>query len=201
MDLNKFFTVRLREISNIAEILENQSPLFARMVSIISATRESGGRIFFCGVGGGAGNGTHASGDLFKSCQIQAICLTDNTPTVTAITNDEGWSEVFVDQLRVWKFSQNDVLFVFSVGGGDTGRNISANIVKAVQHAKEAGGFVLGVVGKADGYTAQNGNAVIVVPTINADYRTAHTESWQAYIAHLLTEALRQRSAKWESVI
>ena len=195
-----FFSNRFVEAERISKELNNQLDILEKMVGILENVRHYGHRVFFCGVGGGAGNGAHATGDLFKSCRIQAICLTDNIPTLTAMTNDEGWHTVFKQQMEIHNFGPNDVLFVFSVGGGDAKHNIYANIVEAVKFAKEKGAYVLGVVGKADGYTAQNGDAVIVVPTVNPDYRTTHTESWQAYIAHLLTEALRQRSAKWESV-
>jgi len=198
--LREFFINRFFEAVTILDKLEGQIPILEKIVGILENVRHFGHRLFFCGVGGGAGNGSHATGDLFKSCRIQAICLTDNTPTVTAITNDEGWYRVFADQLEIWKFGPNDAIFVLSVGGGDAERDISTNIVEAVKYAKEKGGYVLGIVGKADGYTAKNGDAVVVIPTVNEDYRTAHTESWQAYIAHLLTETLRQRSAKWESM-
>ncbi len=198
--LELFFKTRLMEVGQIAKELAGQIGTLEKMVEILEGVRHFGDRVFFCGVGGGAGNGTHAAGDLFKSCRIRASCLTDNIPTVTAIANDEGWSRVFVDQMDILGFGSNDVLFVFSVGGGDAERDISKNIVEAVKFAKKKGAYVLGVVGKADGYTAQNGDAVIVVPTVNPDYRTTHTEAMQGYIAHFLTEALRQRSAKWESV-
>lgn len=195
-----FFTNRFTETVIISRELNKQREIMVRMVGILAEIREFNHRLFFCGVGGGAGNGTHAAGDLFKSARLQTICLTDNIPTLTAITNDEGWHRVFADQLEVWRFNRGDALFVFSVGGGDAERNISANIVEAIKFVKEKEGLVLGVVGKPDGYTAQKGDAVIVIPNVNPDYRTTHTESWQCYIAHLLTEALRQRSAKWESV-
>jgi D-sedoheptulose 7-phosphate isomerase len=198
--LREFFTNRFDEAAMIFQGMTDQIQLLERMVGIINEVRRTGHRIFFCGVGGGAGNSTHAAGDLFKSCRIKAICLTDNVPTLTAITNDEGWSRVFVDQLETWNFGADDALFVYSVGGGDAERDISKNIVEAVRYAKETGACVLGVVGKADGFTAQNGDAVIVIPTVNPDYRTTHTESLQAYIAHLLTETLRQKEAKWESI-
>lgn len=199
-DLNSFFYNLFSETEAIAQMMKNQTEILAKMVKILDEVRHFGHRVFICGVGGGAGNGSHLAGDLFKSCQIKVVCLSDNTPTITAITNDEGWSEVFIEQLRTWQFSQHDVLFIFSVGGGDAERNISTNIVKAVKFAKEKDAFVLGIVGKSDGYTALNGDAVIVVPTVNKSYLTTHTESWQAYIGHLLTEALRQRSAKWEGI-
>lgn len=196
----EFFLNRFLEMAQIAREMVNQIDTLEQMVSILDNLRIQKGRLFFCGVGGGAGNGTHAAGDLFKSAHIQAICLTDNVPTLTAFTNDEGWPRVFEEQMKIWNFGRYDALFVFSVGGGDAKRRISANIVKAVAYAKKKKCYVLGVVGKADGYTAQNGDAVIVIPTVNPDYRTTHTESLQGYVAHFLTEALRQRSAKWESV-
>ncbi|MDI6778001.1 MAG: SIS domain-containing protein [Patescibacteria group bacterium] len=199
--ITEFFKNRLGEARRIFEELEkNQIPIMEKMVEILKKVRRRRGRVFFCGVGGGAGNGTHATGDFFKSCRIRTICLTDNIPLLTATTNDEGWHKIFVEPLETWGFGSNDVLFVLSVGGGDAERDISRNIVEAVSFAKGRGGRVLGIVGKADGYTARNGDAVIVVSAVNPDYRTAHTESIQAYITHLLTEALRQRSAKWESV-
>jgi len=196
----ELFSECLNEMAEIARELQSQVKIMAKMKKIINGVRGSSGRLFFCGVGGGAGNGTHATGDLFKSCRVQAICLTDNTPTITAITNDEGWSEVFSDQLITWNINQNDALFVFSVGGGDEEKNISANVVKAVRMVKEKGAAVLGIVGRDNGYTALNGDAVVVVPTVNPDRKTTHTEGMQMYLAHFLTEALRQRSAKWESV-
>lgn len=191
----------LDEMMAITEELKSQVHVLDQIVGDISFIRNVGGRLFFCGVGGGAGNGTHATGDLFKSCRIKTICLTDNIPTLTATTNDEGWSEVFFEQLITWDISDKDGLFVLSVGGGDELRNISANIVKAVILAKERKATVMGIVGKKDGYTAQNGDAVIVVPTVNLGRMTSHTEGMQAYLLHFITEALRQRSAKWESVL
>ena len=199
-ETQELFEVCLKEMVLVAEELSPQIPVLDRIVGEISLVRAIGGRVFFCGVGGGAGNGTHACGDLFKSCRVKAVCLTDNVPTLTATTNDEGWPEVFSDQLLIWDISDKDALFVLSVGGGDEERNISANIVKAVALAKSRGAAVLGIVGRGSGYTAQNGDAVIVVPTVNPARMTSHTEGMQAYLLHFITEALRQRSAKWESV-
>jgi len=199
-ETRELFATCLEEMKLVVQELETQIPVLEKIVGEISYVRSINGRIFFCGVGGGAGNGTHACGDLFKSCRVQAICLTDNIPTLTATTNDEGWSEVFFEQLLTWNISDNDALFVLSVGGGDEVRNISANIVKAVAFAKGKGASVLGIVGRASGYTAQNGDAVVVVPTVNPARMTSHTEGMQAYLLHFITEALRQRSAKWESV-
>lgn len=198
-EVQGLFMTCFDEMEAVIEGLRLQKETLDKIVGDISYIRSVGGRLFFCGVGGGAGNGTHACGDLFKSCRIKAICLTDNIPTLTATTNDEGWSEVFLDQLITWGISDKDGLFVLSVGGGDEVRNISANIVKAVILAKERGASVMGIVGKKDGYTAQNGDAVIVVPTVNLARMTTHTEGMQAYLLHFITEALRMRSAKWES--
>ncbi len=194
-----FFRECLAEMEKTAKLIMDQVSILDQMVDIIRKCRDSGGKLFFCGVGGGAGNGAHATGDLFKSANIQAICLTDNIPTVTAITNDEGWQEVFVAQLAVWRMCNKDVLFVLSVGGGDAVRNISANIVRAVGFSKAVGASVIGIVGRPNGYTAQNGDAVLVVPTVKSSRMTTHTEGMQAYILHFITEFLRMREAKWES--
>lgn len=191
----------MEEIKLIAEKLKDQTATFTKMASILERVRNDDGRVFILGVGGGAGNGTHLAGDLFKSASLNAICLTDNIPTITAITNDEGWENVFSFQLRTWRCNKKDAIFIFSVGGGDVEKNISANLVKAIDFAKAQDCKILGVVGKAQGYTAQNGDAVVIVPVSVPHFFTCHTESWQAYLGHLLTEALRQRSAKWESVI
>jgi len=199
-ETQELFKTCLDEMAMVTEELKPQISALNKIVGEIAYVRSVGGRVFFCGVGGGAGNGTHACGDLFKSCRVQTICLTDNIPTLTATTNDEGWSEVFFEQLLTWNIGEKDALFVLSVGGGDEVRNISANIVKAVILAKERGAAVLGIVGRASGYTAQNGDAVVVVPTVNPARMTSHTEGMQAYLLHFITEALRQRNAKWESV-
>ncbi len=194
-----FFRECLLEMSKVTNLLLDQIAILDRMAQIINESRNDGGRLFFCGVGGGAGNGTHATGDLLKSCSIKAICLTDNIPTVTAITNDEGWQEVFVAQLAIWGLNSKDVLFVLSVGGGDDVRNISANIVRAVGFAKTVGASVIGIVGREEGYTSQYGDAVLIVPIVNQSRMTTHTEGMQAYLLHFITEFLRIRSAKWES--
>lgn len=195
-----FFSDRLCEAAEIAKQLASNTDTLKRMAQIIEKVRDNDGRLFICGVGGGAGNGTHAAGDFLKSCHIQAICLTDNVPSLTAITNDEGWNKVFVDTLHTFKLNQKDALLIFSVGGGDTERNVSANLIEAINYAKEVGAAILGVVGKESGYTAQNADAAVVIPMINSEFITTHTESYQSYITHLLVEALRKRGAKWETI-
>lgn len=193
------FDSNIDEIGRIAQKLKEQQDIFIKIASILKEVDENEGRIFILGVGGGAGNGTHLAGDLFKSASLHTICLTDNIPTLTAITNDEGWEDVFSYQLRIWRCNKKDVLFIFSVGGGDAEKNISANLVAAIDFAKAQGAKILGVVGKETGYTAKNGDAVIIIPVSLRHMLTCHTESWQAYLGHLLTEAVRRRSAKWES--
>ena len=194
-----FFRECFFEMKKVTEESMDQVETLDKITGIIRKSRDEGGRLFFCGVGGGAGNGTHATGDLFKSCSVKAICLTDNIPTLTAITNDEGWSEVFMSQLVCWDIDKRDVLFVLSVGGGDEVRNISSNIVKAVRFAKGMGAKVVGIVGRKEGFTAKNGDEVFIVPTVHQARMTTHTEGMQAYILHFITEFLRLRSAKWES--
>lgn len=198
--IQSFFSERFMEISQISVKLREQIDILFAMVATLKKVREKKGRLFICGVGGGAGNGTHAAGDFLKSCNIQAICLTDNVPSITAFTNDEGWAGVFIGTFKAYALGKKDAILIFSVGGGDEERNISANIVKAVDYAKSKGAKVLGIVGKKDGYTARHGDAVIVIPAVNPAFITAHTESFQCYISHLLTETLRQKSAKWESL-
>ena len=199
MDQKKFLRERLEEACAIGAGIMDQIHIISEIVTALEAVRWNGGRLFICGVGGGAGNGTHFAGDVFKSCEIQTICLTDNVPTLTAFTNDEGWNEVFVQQLKVWNLTKFDALFVFSVGGGDAQRHISANIVKAIDHAKDRLAKVLGIVGKENGYTAQNGDSVVVIPNFNPDFMTTHTEGWQGYLSHFIVECLRKRGAKWET--
>lgn len=198
-DIMIFFSKRFIEIENIAKILHNETPILEKMVEILMETRKNMGRLFICGVGGGAGNGTHAAGDFLKSCNIQSICITDNVPNLTAITNDDGWAKVFSNTLRAFETNANDALLIFSVGGGSKEKKISENLIEAVELAKQRGAKVIGIVGKKDGFTAQHGDAVVVVPNLNPQYLTAHTESWQSYLSHLLVETLREQEAKWES--
>ena len=171
-----------------------------RMVLILARLRESGGRLFFLGVGGSAGNCGHAVNDFRKIVGIEAYAPTDNVSELTARTNDEGWETVFVEWLKVSRLNPGDVLFIFSVGGGNLEKNISPNLVRAVQYAKEIGAKVIGVVGRDGGYTARVGDAVSIVPTVNPDAVTPHSEAFQAVIWHLLVThpLLKIRQMKWE---
>jgi D-sedoheptulose 7-phosphate isomerase len=171
-----------------------------RMVSILVQVRDAGGRLFFLGVGGSAGNCGHAVNDFRKIAGIEAYAPTDNVSELTARTNDEGWETVFVEWLKISRLKATDALFIFSVGGGSLEKNVSPNLVRALQHAKAIGAKVLGVVGRDGGYTAKVGDAVLIVPTVNPDAVTPHSEAFQAVIWHLLVShpLLKIRQTKWE---
>jgi len=170
------------------------------MVSILVEVRESGGRLFFLGVGGSAGNCGHAVNDFRKIVGIEAYAPTDNVSELTARTNDEGWETVFVEWLKVSRLKPIDAVFIFSVGGGNLEKNVSANLVHAVQYAKEIKAKVIGVVGRDGGYTAKVGDAVSIVPTVNPEAVTPHSEAFQAVIWHLIVThpLLKSRQTKWE---
>jgi len=172
-----------------------------RMASLLAELRSRGGRLFFLGVGGGAGHSSHAVNDFRKLAGIEAYAPTDNVSELTARTNDEGWPTVFVEWLRTSRLAKNDALFVFSVGGGDVDRNISPNLVSALQYAKSIGAKVVGVVGRDGGYTARVADACVIVPTVNPATITPHTEAFQAVVWHLLVShpALQTSPTKWES--
>ena len=173
-----------------------------RMVGLLVALRERDGRLFFLGVGGGAGHASHAVNDFRKIAGIEAYTPTDNVSELTARVNDDGWESVFVNWLKGSRLNGKDMVFVFSVGGGDLERNISANLVRALQYAQEVEASICGVVGRDGGYTARVADACVVVPPINSQTVTAHTESFQALVWHLLVShpALQVSPMKWESV-
>jgi D-sedoheptulose 7-phosphate isomerase len=173
-----FVERHLREAWEIIDAID-VAPI-ERMVSILAELRDSGGRLFFLGVGGGAGNCGHAVNDFRKIVGIEAYAPTDNVPELTARTNDEGWETVFVEWLKTSRLKPTDAFFIFSVGGGNLEKNISANLVHALQYAKEIGAKVLGVVGRDGGYAAKVGDAVSIVPTINPETVTPHTEARSA---------------------
>jgi len=169
--------------------------------TLLSELRERGGRLFLLGVGGSAANCSHAVNDFRKICGIEAYAPTDNVSELTARTNDEGWASVFVEWLKISRLAAEDAVFVFSVGGGNLEKNISPNLVAALKHAKSVGSTVLGVVGRDGGYTATVADACVVVPTVNPDNVTPHTEAFQAVVWHLLVShpALKVQATKWES--
>jgi D-sedoheptulose 7-phosphate isomerase len=174
-----------------------------KMVDTVAAVKQGGGRLFFLGVGGSAGNCSHAVNDFRKIAGIESYAPTDNVSELTARTNDEGWASVFVEWLKVSRLNGKDGIVVFSVGGGDLEKNISPNLVTALQHAKSVGARIVGVVGRAEGYTAKVGDACVVIPTVNPSNVTPHSEAFQAVIWHLLVShpKLKANETKWESTV
>jgi D-sedoheptulose 7-phosphate isomerase len=159
------------------------------------------GRIFFLGVGGSAGNCSHAVNDFRKIVGIEAYAPTDNVSELTARTNDEGWSTIFVEWLKVSKLHRKDALFIFSVGGGNLEKNISPNLVEAIKFAKTVGAKVIGIIGRDGGYTGENADVCVLIPTVNPDTITPHSEAFQAVVWHLLVShpKLKSNNTKWES--
>jgi D-sedoheptulose 7-phosphate isomerase len=164
--------------------------------------REREGRLFILGVGGSAANASHAVNDFRKIGGFEAYAPTDNVSELTARTNDEGWATVFAEWLRGSRLCEKDALLIFSVGGGNLEQNISPNLVKAVQFAKQVGARVLGILGKEGGYTTTVADACVIVPTVNHETITPHSEAFQAVIWHLWISHpdLKLHQTKWESV-
>jgi len=165
----------------------------------LAALRQRGGRLFFLGVGGSAANCSHAVNDFRKLCGIEAYTPVDNVSELTARTNDEGWDTVFAAWLKTSRANKNDAVFVFSVGGGNMEKNVSANIVAGLKEAKQRSMKIFGVVGRDGGYTKQVGDCVVVVPTVEVSRVTPHTEAFQAVVWHCLVShpKLQQISTKW----
>lgn len=171
------------------------------IVKLLAQTRAEGGRLFVLGVGGGAANASHAVNDFRKLAGMEAYAPTDNVSELTARVNDDGWETVFVEWLRGSRLRKEDMIFVFSVGGGSLEKNISANLVRALQYAKEVGARIGGVVGRDGGYTAQVADACVVVPPVNAEMVTPLSEAFQAVVWHLIVShpVLKVQEGKWES--
>lgn len=174
-----------------------------KIAGILVALRERRGRLFFLGVGGGAGHASHAVSDFRKIAGIEAYTPTDNVSELTARVNDDGWESTFINWLKVSGLSTRDVIFVFSVGGGDLERNVSPNLVRALQYAREVGATICGVVGRNGGYTAQVADACLVIPVVKPERVTPHTEGLQAFIWHLLVSHphLKASEMKWETLV
>ena len=172
-----------------------------RTVEHLVKVRAAGGRLFFLGVGGSAANASHAVNDFRKIAGFEAYAPTDNVSELTARVNDENWADVFVNWLKGSRLRREDGIMVFSVGGGNAERNISPNLVKAVQYAKEVGATVVGVVGRDGGYTAKAADACVIVPTVNPDHVTPHAEAFQGVVWHLIVShpAIKAAQTKWES--
>ncbi len=173
-----------------------------KCVAELRGVRERGGRLFILGVGGSAANASHAVNDFRKIAGLECYAPTDNVAELTARTNDEGWSTVFVEWLRGSRLNAKDALLILSVGGGNLEKNVSPNLVTALQLAKQAGARVVGIVGKDGGYTAKVANACVIVPTVNPNNITPHSEAFQAVIWHLFVSHpdLKVNQTKWESV-
>jgi len=190
----------LDEVKKVVDsIIQND---IQRIVESLVDLRSGGGRVFFLGVGGGAANASHTVNDFRKICGIEAYTPTDNVSELTARTNDSGWESVFIDWLRGSKLTSKDAVFVLSVGGGNSEKNISVNLIQALDYAKEVGATIFGVVGRDGGYTARVADACIIVPTVNPETITPHTESFQSVILHLIAShpLLKVSEMKWESV-
>ena len=185
----------MREIIKKIDVTEIDS-IIDKLVEL----RDNKGRLFILGVGGSGGNASHAVNDFRKICGIEAYYPLDNVSELTARTNDEGWHTVFVEWLKMSRLDKTDALFVFSVGGGDKERNISANIVYALDYAKEKGAKILGIVGRGDGYTAKVADECIVIPNPNKETLTPHAESFQVCIWHLMVSHPKMKKCenKWE---
>jgi len=174
-----------------------------KMADLLAELKASGGLLFFLGVGGSACNFSHAVNDFRKIVGIEAYAPTDNVSELTARTNDEGWATIFVEWLKVSRLTAKDCVFVLSVGGGNLEKNISPNLVTALQHAKSVGAKITGVVGRDGGYTAKVADACVIIPTVNPDTITPHSEAFQAVVWHLLVShpKLKAKQTKWESAV
>jgi D-sedoheptulose 7-phosphate isomerase len=189
----------LKEAIEIINQIDTDS--IEKVVNLLQTVKATGGRIFFLGVGGSAGNCSHAVNDFRKIVEIESYAPTDNVSELTARTNDEGWPTVFESWLKISKLNSNDLIFIFSVGGGSLEKNISPNLVLALQYAKEVGSKITGVVGRDGGYTAQVADACVIIPTVNPENITPHTEAFQAVVWHLIVShpKLKVNQTKWES--
>jgi D-sedoheptulose 7-phosphate isomerase len=198
MNFTETFIAEATEILNKLDIVAIE-----KTVDILAQIREQGGRLFVLGVGGSAANASHAVNDFRKIVGIEAYAPTDNVSELTARTNDEGWASVFKGWLEGSHLNAKDAVMVFSVGGGNLEKNVSPNLVLALQLAKEVGAKIVGVVGRDGGYTAQVADACVVIPTVNPEHVTPHTEAFHSVVHHLLVThpRLMATQTKWESVM
>lgn len=197
MEFSQAFITEAIEILNKLDIASIE-----KTAEVLAQTREQGGRLFMLGVGGSAANASHAVNDFRKIAGIETYAPTDNVSELTARTNDEGWASVFRAWLEGSHLNNKDCVFVFSVGGGNLEKNVSPNLVLALQLAKEVGAKIVGVVGRDGGYTAKVADSCVVIPTVHVDHITPHTEAFQSVVHHLLVTHPRLKivETKWESV-
>lgn len=198
MSFSKQFFNEAKEILDRIDIDQVE-----KMAQVLRATRDAGGRLFMLGVGGSAGNASHAVNDFRKIVGIETYAPTDNVSELTARTNDEGWATIFESWLKTSKLRQGDTIFVLSVGGGNMEKNVSPNLVAALEHARQVKASIIGIVGRDGGHTAKVADACAIIPTVNPTHVTPHSEAFQAVVWHMLVShpLLKQTETKWESVV
>ena len=191
----------LKEAQEIIDQIDIEA--IEKVADLLATVKKDQGRIFFLGVGGSAGNCSHAVNDFRKIVEIESYAPTDNVSELTARTNDEGWPTIFEPWLKLSKLNPRDAVFIFSVGGGNLEKNISPNLVNALKYAKQVGAKITGVVGRDGGYTAKVADACVIIPTVNPENITPHSEAFQAVIWHLLVShpKLKENQTKWESAV
>jgi D-sedoheptulose 7-phosphate isomerase len=191
----------LKEATEIIQKIDIES--IEKVADLLAKVKSDQGRIFFLGVGGSAGNCSHAVNDFRKIVEIESYAPTDNVSELTARTNDDGWPTIFEPWLKLSKLNSKDAVFIFSVGGGNLEKNISPNLVNALKLAKTVGAKITGVVGRDGGYTAQVADACVIIPTVNPETITPHSEAFQAVVWHLLVShpKLKENQTKWESAV
>jgi D-sedoheptulose 7-phosphate isomerase len=196
----KFIEQYISEANQI--LLKLDRTAIEKAVELLAETRSRGGRLFILGVGGSAANASHAVNDFRKLVGLEAYAPTDNVSELTARTNDEGWASTFANWLQVSRLHRHDLVMVFSVGGGNLEKNVSPNIVAALQYAKQTGSQIIGIVGRDGGFTAKMADCCIKIGTVNPEHVTPHTEAFQALVWHLLVSHPQLKSAptKWESI-
>jgi D-sedoheptulose 7-phosphate isomerase len=200
MQASEYTRRYLNEVREIASLVDGET--IDRMVDLLCETRARGGRVFFLGAGGGAGHASHAVNDFRKIAGMECYAPTDNVSELTARINDDGWESCYANWLQGSRLRTGDMVFIFSVGGGCVKNNVSPNIVESLKLARHAGATIAGIVGRDGGYTAEVADECLVIPTLSEDTVTAHTESFQAVIWHLLVShpRLKRNEMKWEQI-
>lgn len=200
MNIKDYIDGYLKEVLEITSKIDKSE--IEKMINVILNVKKNEGRIFMLGVGGSAGNASHAVNDFRKIAGIECYTPTDNVSELTARVNDDGWDSSFVNWLKGSRLNSNDCIFIFSVGGGNLEKNVSVNIVNSLKFAKEMGSSIIGIVGKDGGYTAKVADACVIIPVVNPDTITPHSEAFQATVWHLLVThpAIKVNEMKWESV-